>query len=324
RNKDCGFAYGGYEYSSNRRWSYPSKAFNADELFTAKYTECGFPLWRKYVVEWDPTVKSLQDWDFWIRVVKTHNVKGFYLGRDYSFIAEPPRPKGLTDDSSNNWIDRVRYIKTKNNIPEREIVITSLGAGNHGREIAKLIGGDFRDDTILKPSEYKALYMIGFYINPNEQGLNEHSRILAWFKDYYPKCKRIVHFVGADIYKLRKFPYESLKYLAGALRISVDHILCENQGAQDELKEYGIPAEIVPIPSYTNDWEVKPLPKDFKVSLYMVEPGYGVGQSDFDKMVYEPVLSIVRGMPDIQFTAYGNGSQNVQYPNLKHYKTIPR
>lgn len=323
-NPDCGFAYGGYEMNTQQRQYYPAKEFSAFELDVANYIDCGFPLWRKYVVEWDVNCKSLQDWDFWIRVVKTHNIRGFYLGRDYSFIAEMPRPKGLSADSSNNWVDRVRYVKTKNNIAERDILVTSLGAKNHGVEIAKLIGADFRDDTFYKPSEYKALYMVGCYIKPNEQGLNEHSRRIAWFKDNYPKAKRIVHFIGADIYWLKKFPFESLKYLAGALKLSCDHILSENQSAYDELLEYGIPTEIVPIPSYTDNWEVKPLPKDFRVATYLVQPGYGAGQSDFDKYCYEATLSIIRGMPDIQFSGYGKGAEGVEYPNLKCYPSIPR
>ena len=323
-NPDCGFVYGGYEYNTSRRMWYGSKPFDAWQLEVANYIDCGFPLWRKYVVEWDVNCKSLQDWDFWIRVVKTHKVKGFYLGRDYSFIAEPPRAKGLSEDSSNNWLDRIGYVKSKNNIPTRDILVTSLGATNHAVEIAKMIGADYRDDTFDKPSQYKALYMIGFYIKPSEGGLNEHARRLAIFKDRYPEAKRVVHFVGADIFWLRKFPYESLKYLSGALRQSCDMILSENKLAHDELLEYGIPSEIVPIPSYTDNWEVKPLPKDFKVALYLVEHGNGQGQSDFDKYLFEHMLSIVRGMPDIQFTAYGMGGWDIHYPNLKHYKTISR
>lgn len=320
---ECGFVYGGYEYNTVTSAFYNSKPFDEWELQVANFIDCGFPLWRKYAVEWDTNCKSLQDWDFWVRVVKEKKVKGFYLDRDYSFLAEPPRPNGLSDDSSSNWIDRVNYVKSKNGIPLRDILVTSEGAKNHAVQIAKLIDGDFRDDTFDKPSAYKALYMIGFYIKPNEPALNEHARKLAIFKEKYPKAKRIVHFVGADIYWIRKFPWESLKYLAGALRQSCDHILSENQLAHDELEAFGIPSEIVPIPSYS-EWEVKPLPKDFKVSLYLVEPGRGYGQSDFDKYLYEHTLSIVRGMPDIQFTAYGHGGQDLSYPNLKHYGLLNR
>lgn len=323
-NPDCGFAYGGYEMNSNRRWTYPSKPFSEFELEVANYIDCGFPLWKKYVVEWDVNCKSLQDWDFWIRVVKEHKVKGYYLGRDFSFIAEPPRPGGLTHDSSSNWIDRVRYVKKKNNIPEREILVASTGAANHAVKIAQMIGGDYRDDTIDKPHEYKAYYSIGFYISPGEKGLNENARRLALFKQNYPKAKRIVHFVGADVYFLKSFPWNSLKNLSGVLRESADHILSENQAAHDELLELGIPSEIVPIPSYISGWEVKPLPKDFSVSLYMVEPGYGEGQSSFDKMVYEGTLSIIRTMPNIKFTGYGLGGKGIEYPNFKDYGTIKK
>ncbi len=320
-NPDCGFVYGGYEYNATQRWIFPSGNFDAWQLEVENYIDCGFPLWRKYVVEWDVNCKSLQDWDFWIRVIKKHNVKGHYLGRDYSFIAEMPREKGLSDDSSNNWIPRVRYVKEKNGIPLRPILVTSLGAPNHAVEIAKMIGADYRAFTFDKPSEYEALYMIGFYIKPGEENLNEHSRRLAIFKDKYPKSKRIVHFVGADIYWLRKFPFESLKYLAGALRLSCDHILSENQAAHDELLAFGIPSEIVPIPSYTENWDVKPLPDTFKVALYLVENGKG---TDFDKYCYEQTLSIVRAMPDIQFTGYGPGGKELAYPNLTHAGFIPR
>ena len=323
-NPEYGFVYGGYEYNVSHRQIYPSKPFDEFQLDVANYIDCGFLLWRKYVVEWDPICKSLQDWDFWLRVVKTHKVKGFFLGRDYSFIAEPPRPKGLSDDSSSHWIDRVNYIKTKNGIKKSDVLVTSLGAPNHAVEIAKMIGADWREDTIYKPSEYKSMLMVGFYITPGEQGLNEHARILAHFKDKYPDCKRIVYFVGADIHMLESFPYKSLKYLSGALRMSCDHILSENQSAHDELLQYGIPSEIVPIPSYISGWEVKPLPKDFKVSIYLVEPGYGLGQSSFDKYNYEACLSIIRGMPDVKFTAYGYGGRDLKYPNLKHMGIIPK
>lgn len=307
KNPDCGFVYGAYQYSSSQSHWYPSKPFDKWELEVANYIDCGFPLWRKYVVDWDVNCKSLQDWDFWIRVIKTHNVKGFYLGTEISFLAEPPRPKGLSHDSSSNWIDRVNYVKEKNGIEKRDIIVSSLGAAFHGKKIAQMIGADFRDDTIFKPNEYKALYMIGFYMKPNDVG-NMHPTILSHFKN----VTKIVHFVGADIYWLRKFSYENLKYLSGALNKSVDYILCENALAQKELKEFGIDSEIVPIPPY-NDYELKPLPDEFSVSVFITD------HSDFDKYCKEHTLSIVRAMPDIKFNAYGDASLNYRYPNMKSH-----
>jgi glycosyltransferase involved in cell wall biosynthesis len=311
---ECGFAYGRYEYNSIPRSIYPSKEFDPWQLKIANYIDCGFPLWRKYVVEWDVNCKSLQDWDFWLRVV-AQGVTGYFLGdMDSSFVAEPPRAGGLSQDSHSNWVDRVHYIKEKNGISEPEICVASLGAPNHAVQIAKMIGADFRDDTIFKPQKYKALYLIGWYMKPTDQG-NHHPLIMMHFNA--PGVKRIIHFVGADIYWLRKFSYQSLKPLVGALKLKTDHILCETELARDELRDFGIKAEIVPIPSYST-WEVKPLPEKFTVSLFLTQ------KSDFDKYCYEENLSIVRAMPDVDFTAYGDGGWDVEYPNLKHSHNLSR
>lgn len=314
---ECGFVYGGYDWNAQGRSYYPSKPFDPFMLKVANYIDCGFPLWRKHVVKWDPEVRSLQDWDFWLRVVfgdpvgDEVRVKGHFLGLERSFVAEPPRPGGLSVDSHSNWIERVRFIKNKNNIPERDIVVTSLGASNHGIQIAKMIGADFRDDTIYKPNEYKAVYMIGWYMTPKDI-VNEHPRIMAAFD----KQVKIVHFVGADIYWLKKFSFEELRLIAHSMNLKCDYILCENEQAQKELSEMGINAHIVPIPPY-HDYEVKPLPDTFRVGIYLTN------KSDFDKYCKEETLSIVRAMPDVQFSAYGDGAVDINYPNLKLYGTIP-
>jgi len=303
---ECGFVYGAYEYASSNREVYWSKQFDVYQLQVANYIDCGFPLWRKYVVEWDQEVKSLQDWDFWLRVVK-QNVKGHYLGREISFIAAPPRPKGLSMDSSGNWIERVEFIKKKLGIPIRDICVTSLGAPFHGQQIAKMIGADYRDDTLHKPHNYKALYLIGWYMKPNDT-YNGHSSIINAF----PNSKIIVHFVGADIYWLRKFSTETIKGWAGAMKLATHHILCENEAAQAELKGYGIDAEIVPLPPYT-DLEVKPLPEEFSVALYLTD------KSDFDKYLQKHTLSIVKAMPDVKFYGYGDADlSDFKAKNFEH------
>lgn len=290
---DCGFVYGAYEYATANREVYWSKPFDVFQLKVANYIDCGFPLWRKHVHEWDTKVKSLQDWDFWLQVVES-GVKGHYLGREISFIAAPPRPKGLSMDSSDNWIDRVKYIKDKHEIPLRDICVASIGAPFHGVKIAEMIGADYRDDTLHKPHKYKALYLIGWYMKPDDTH-NGHSAIVKAFQN----SKVIVHFVGADIYWLRKFSTETIKGWAGAMKLATHHILCENETAQEELKGYGIDAQIVPIPPYTN-LEVKPLPDEFSVALYLTD------RSDFDKYLQKYTLSIVKAMPDVKFVGYGD------------------
>lgn len=295
KHPDCGFVYGAYEYRGPRRDPYMSKPFDTFQLDVANYIDCGFPLWRKLVATWDPEVLSLQDWDFWLSVVKS-GVKGHYLGREISFIAEYPRKKGLSEDSSTYWKDRVRFIKRKHGISERDICVVSLGAPNHGIEIAKMLPADYRDDTLYKPHDYRALYLIGWYMHPNETN-NEHSDVIKAF----PNSKRIVHFVGADIYWLRKFSTEKIRQWAGAMKLSCTAMLCENELAQAELKGYGIEAEIVPIPPYS-DFSCAPLPEEFSVALYLTD------KSNFDKYCIRETLSIVTAMPDVKFYGYGDAS----------------
>lgn len=293
-NPDCGFVYGAYEYSKNDREVYWSKQFDVFELQNANYIDCGFPLWRKHVVEWDSEIKSLQDWDFWLSVVKS-GVKGHFLGREISYIAEPPRPMGLSVDSSGNWQERVEAIRNKHGLPVNNICVTSLGASNHAKGIAKMLGADFRDDTLHKDNKYDALYLIGWYMKPNEEE-NRHSWIISRFL----KSRKIVHFVGADIYWLREFSVRKLKEFAGALKLATDHILSENESAQKELREYGIESQIVPIPPYTDFTRVELFPKDFTVALYLTD------RSDFDKYLKDHTLSLVKAMPDIKFMGYGD------------------
>ncbi len=309
---DCGFAYGAYEYASANREVYWSKPFDRYQLEVANYIDCGFPVWRQHVVEWDSEVKSLQDWDFWLSVTK-NDVKGHYLGREISFIAAPPRPKGLSMDSSDNWVERTTFIKNKHSIPLRDVCVVSLGAQNHAVQIAKMIGADYRDDTLHKPHTYKALYLIGWYMKPGEKH-NGHSDVIKAFSN----SKIIVHFVGADIYWLRKFSVEHIRQWAGAMKLATHHILCENEAAQAELAEYGIDAEIVPIPPYT-DLDVKPLPTEFSVALYLTD------RSDFDKYLQKHTLSIVKAMPDVKFVGYGDAAlDDFKAKNFEHKGTLSK
>jgi glycosyltransferase involved in cell wall biosynthesis len=318
KHPECGFLYGAYEYTTSKQDVYWSKDFDRYLLEVANFIDCGFPVRREFVQAWDPEVKSLQDWDFWISVTKS-GVKGHYLGRYISYLAAPPRPKGLSHDSHDNWLERVKFIKNKHGIPVRDICVASLGARNHAVEIAKMIGADYRDDTIYKPHDYKALYLIGWYMKPGQES-NEHSSYLNAFKD----CRKIVHWVGADIFWLRKFSVQVMREFAGAMKLTGAIQLCENELAQSELASYGIEAEIVPIPTYST-FDVLPLPKQFSVALYLTD------KSDFDKYLQAQTLSIVKAMPDVQFYGYGDSNlvineqgEKFSAKNFEHKGTLPR
>jgi hypothetical protein len=97
QNPDYGFAYGGYEYSTvaRRRLLLPHvrPVSLAPGLQLHRLRLSALAQIRRGVGP--RSKKSLQDWDFWIRVVKTHNVKGYYIDRDLTFYRRTAPGGGL-------------------------------------------------------------------------------------------------------------------------------------------------------------------------------------------------------------------------------------
>jgi glycosyltransferase involved in cell wall biosynthesis len=312
---ECQFVYGAYEYNVKGRNVYWSKEFDLYQEEVANFIDSGFPIWRKYSGRWDENVKSLQDWDYWLNIIKVigkNKFKGFYLDREISFIAEQPRPEGLSMDSNSKWMERTGFIKNKYGIPIRDICLASIGAPNHAIKIAKMINADYRDDTLHKQNNYKSVYLIGWYMKPGEKS-NDHSEVVR----YFPNSRKIIHFVGADIYWLRKFSTEKIRQWAGAMTMIPEvHFLSENEAAYNELKSYGLETEIVPIPPYTN-LDVTPLPREFSVAVYLTD------RSDFDKYLQKHTLSIVKAMPDVKFYGYGDAAlDGFKSANFEHKGTM--
>jgi glycosyltransferase involved in cell wall biosynthesis len=137
---ECGFVYSGYRICGVKE-SYPSEPFDPYFLYCFNYIDTSNPFRREVFVRWDESLKSLQDWDFWIRTVQS-GVKGFYLENYYFVEKEPPTKDSISADSHANWLERIKTIKTKNNLKMRDICVTSYTAEHHGRRVAKLIDAD--------------------------------------------------------------------------------------------------------------------------------------------------------------------------------------
>jgi len=122
-NPQYGFVYGGYRLEPPGHIEVlESQEFDLERLKQGNYIDGSFPLRRELYPWWnnggyDPDIKSLQDWDFWLAVVLGKNgggsgVAGLFLP-GYAFAAAPPQPGGLTEDARANWQERVRYIQRK-------------------------------------------------------------------------------------------------------------------------------------------------------------------------------------------------------------------
>src|SRR3990167_3698304 len=109
------FLYGGYRFIDEKGEALPNsdyffQSFEPYLLEVNNYIDGSFPIKRESFWKfakimnqpdglWDPEIKSLQDWDFWLSVVRNGG-KGLYM-QDIFFGTTPPHPGGLSFDSAN-------------------------------------------------------------------------------------------------------------------------------------------------------------------------------------------------------------------------------
>jgi len=335
---DCGFVYGGYAFVDNKinkpTWMggrqvddpYMGFRFDVRELKTSNYIDGSFPI-RKEVYWgaakkvglkdglWNPAVKSLQDWDFWLSVVVDYGAKGFYSPSKF-FETTLPHKGGLSDDSSTNWLARTKQIQSLHNIPHCPLCVCSPAAEWHGRSVAKVLDADFRIYPPLKPHDYKTIYMIGFFtsnfmwtrshfMSPNYLQQMFMLRAQGKWDGAMPmsQAKKIVHFIGSDVLQLRKLTLEQLSVIRNFLE-SCEGVFCEIEAIQKELRNFGIKADVVPFPP--RKWfDVEPLPKKKAIAIYLPEGGEGF----YFRHLFlglEKEKGLIHLMPDVDFHVFGN------------------
>jgi len=322
-NPSYDFLYGGYRIIDEDEEpiagaEYFFEPFDPYLLEVTNYIDGSFPIktesfWKyaKLMNQpdglWDPAIKSLQDWDFWLSVVKNGG-KGLYM-QDIFFGTTAPHKGGLSDDSSNNWIERTKAIKKKHNIPLRRLCVSSLGAGFHAKRVAYILGADFKEMPSFKPHEYDTIYSIGFYPEFAKQQDSVFLNNIYKPEEGRSPVKKIVHFVGTDIWQLYHIPLIHLRNVwQPYFRNMIDEVLCEDEFTQMELRDLGIEAKVVPIPP-SKLYEVRPLPKDFTVACYMPA---------MNKDFYRPkeMAEIAKKLPDVKFKFFGNPAQKGTDPAL--------
>lgn len=307
------FIYSGYRLMKDGKMTdqyVPSRPFDTWELKMENYIDGGFPM-RREVFEkckWDPEVKSLNDWDFWLTVIDN----GFigYMMPEPTYSAEVPKAGGLSYDSHANWIERVEQIKKKHKIPINDVCVVSLGAQPHAKRIAKILGADFRVAPQIKPHKYKAIYLIGFYVGDGSSAI-AHSQV---FKGCEKECKKVVHWIGTDILQLMsacyKVCYADMKQLIDVLNECIN--LTEFEQAQNEMLAIGMKTDLL-VPPIEGDYQVTPLPKKPVVAVY-------AANTPTAKQIYnlDFMQDVIRACPDIDFLLFGGGLQEFKPINVKN------
>jgi glycosyltransferase involved in cell wall biosynthesis len=86
-NPGAAFVYSGYEWSREGMDPVNAEPFDLHSLQSGNYIASMFPVERKFVVNWDESLKGAQDWDFWLTVAENGG-KGVFI-QGYGFITEP-------------------------------------------------------------------------------------------------------------------------------------------------------------------------------------------------------------------------------------------
>jgi len=279
---------------------YPNGKVWYESFKFTNYCDSSFPIRKEAYIEWDTTVKSLNDWDWVIRQLQRDN----FQGKDFKFInhsfflAEAPQKGGLSDDSHQNWIDRTDYIRNKNGIPKSDICVTSLGAAHHGFHIAQKLGADYIPMPSFKPHKYKTIYLAGFYTAEHD-GSNVTQTHMSVFDNF--KGKKIIHWIGSDVLQMHwNCSFEKIKSLKKWFKDNKIINLTECEWTQKEMAELGIKTKIVPIPPKKLN-KPMPLPEEFAVGIY---------ESSVNQMYNQELMEdIIRAMPDVKFYLFGDDSR---------------
>jgi glycosyltransferase involved in cell wall biosynthesis len=296
-HEDCGMVYGGYDLikDGEPHSVYYSEPFDIDNLKSHPYIDGGFPVKRECYQPWDVNCKSLNDWEWTLRLVLSGVKCCFMNNRTYS--AEMPKEGGLSADSSKNWVERVSYIREKLGIPENPVCFVSFGAPFHAKRLAKLCGQDYLPHPAMKPNKYKMIYLMGYYSLETTQAFGGSAT--------NPEVVKVAHWIGSDVLAWKGFPYLQIEMAKEVILNKIDYSLSEYPYTKLELKNMGIEGKtqagspMVPTPVSVPE-VMYPLPEEFTVAVYMPTV-----QGAVTKYHLDLINSVIKASPDIKFVLFG-------------------
>lgn len=299
RDPDIAFVYGSYKFLEEKG-AIESQPFDPWLLKVRNYISTCFPVRREFAATWNESLKSLQDWDFWLSVVEKGG-KGKYLpGFHFSTLypeASSISGQGCTDAA---WLERIDAVKKAHNLPERDVCVSALQHKNEGIWLAKLIDADYQDYPNWKPHRYKTIIQIGFSLLPHaveaHAGIfrdREIKKVLFWTCEDVTEVYSRLNLNAIHKYSLLLNKMENLKQYV------------EDKTSYDMMIKAGFNVEIRPLPMETRD-EVSPLPEKpiFAVDIC---PNYG------------PVLDAIQlSLPDIELVLLDGAEKLSEFTGLVH------
>jgi glycosyltransferase involved in cell wall biosynthesis len=277
---DKAFVYSGYKFL-DEQGGIPSEPFDPWLLECGNYISTCFPMRREVFPGFDESLISLQDWDMWLTIVKNGG-KGRYIP-GYAFSTAYPTTTSISGKNCTNevWLDRVKAVKTKHNLPDRKICVSSISYKEEGIRLAKLINADYKDVPNYKPNNYDTIIQVGFSLHPGR--VATHSAIFN-----QALKKKIIFFTMADVTEINNFiSHKAIALYAERLNTHTK-MYVEDLAAKRIMESAGFIVEILPIPLVNTD-KIDALPEDRRV-LVDITPEYR-----------DVMVCLEHSLPDVTF-----------------------
>lgn len=296
KNQDIAFVYSGYRYMEEKG-AIPSEPFNPFTLRVRNYVSSCFPVRRKFYPGWNETLKSLQDWDFWLSVVEKGGTGKFLKG--YAFSTPYPEPGSISGEGCtwDKWLERIDAVKKIHSLPERDVCVSSLAMRHEGIALAKVIDADYQDFPTDKPHKYKTIIQLGFSFLPGN--VEYHSRITG-----DKSAKHIIFYTCDDVTEIiTRLNLEAVWKYSANLNGQVKQFV-DDKAAYDLMKRAGFDVEILPIPMEVKPPTPLPDARRFAVDV---------------NLNYNPVLNVLqRSLPDVELVPMSGAHDLNDFAGLVH------
>lgn len=296
RNPDAAFVYSGYEFSREGMDPVNGEPFDLHSLQSGNFIASMFPVKRKFVVDWDESLKGAQDWDFWLTVAESGGVGVFIQG--YGFITEPSVQGSISWDAwnSGNRDETIRIVRDKHHI-DRSIGVFGPMNFLKALHIAKILNADVIKGSGLSIKSYDMIINLGYSPMIRFEGAKEDA-------------VKIHYWMPWDIDCLEQIAYKTAKETIRLAIQEVDHHFCNEIVSKKRLESLGIVSEILPLPSEVDELETE-LPETFKVLI------------DTDKAYAPIVKDLAKDLPYIKIDTLESAAPLTDYSLLISFYQHP-
>lgn len=290
-NPGIDFIYSGYKFIGEMG-GIPSEPFDPWTLKCGNYISTMFPMRRNVFPGFDESLKSLQDWDMWLTIVEKGS-KGLFIP-GYAFSTAYPTTDSISGKGCTNevWLERVKAVKDKHGLPDREVCVSSLSHREEGIRLAKLINADYKDVPNYKPNNYKTVIQVGFSL---AHGMaRKHSAIFN-----QPLKKKIIFWTAENIAEINNGL--TLNALHTYSEYMNPHIIqyVEDMAAKRIMNRAGFNVSIMPMPMVNTD-DIVPLPES---------PRFLVDIAQEYKQIF---ACLEQSMPDVKFDILGESAKEIK------------